>query len=145
MSLTDLLKQQRIVLESGDTTQALGLLDAIEEQIDRAGAWAWLQRNAPESYERLIRKRESAAEGLAQSGRWELRPLARVFGWCEKHGIELATFELPNHLAKYREAASRLNPIITSGAEQAEIKQQLFAAIETIKSHPNGTTTSECV
>ena len=131
------VEKQRAALEAGDVEEALRLLSELEDRMEKAKVWGWLRSNEPKSYEQLISKVGYAAEGLAQSGRIELGQLARVFTWCKDHNIELAALGLPKHLFKYREAASKLNLIVTSQAEEANVKADLLAEIETIKSHVN--------
>ncbi len=135
MTIDELIRQQRTALQAGKCEEALSLLDSIVEEIERTNAWAWLQKHQPESYDQLIRKVEQARVGLAPSGRSELAQLERVFIWCRDHSIELAALDLPKQVSKYRESAGRLDAIVSSGAEEAQIGQELLPAIEVIKSH----------
>jgi hypothetical protein len=72
---------------------------------------------------------------LAQSGRTELRQLREVFDWCESHGIALSTLDLPENIAKYRQAASKLRHRTKADAVEADKKRQMPEAIEFIKLH----------
>ena len=140
-TIDELINHQRIALQAGKCEEALSLLDSIVDEIDRANAWAWLQKHEPESHEQLIRKVGHARVGLAQSGRSELSQLERVFTRCKDHGIELSTLDLPRQLAIYRESTGKLNAIVINGAEESQVEQELLAAIQMIKSHRTGAET----
>ena len=63
-----------------------------------------------------------------------MKQLIKIFRSCRDHGISLDELDTPHNLHKYREAAAKLNEIVSG---ESEIREQLEAAIETIKSHSN--------
>ena len=145
MSLDDLLKQQRKALKKRKYKKALRLLNSIEEEIDKTDAWAWLQKHELRSYKQLIKKLEYAAEGLAPSGRSELKSLASVFQWCKEHNIKLSLFDLPGHVANYREAASWLRKLIRTASGEDEAGKAIRDAVNTINKHTTRRQTREMV
>ena len=134
IALTSFAEKQRVALEAGDVDKALRLLRKLEGRIEKAKAWGWLRSNEPESYEQLIDKLKQSRKGRSASGRTEINQLRRIFRSCRDHDISLVELDVPSNLHKYREAAAKLNEIV---AGESEIREQLEAAIETIKSHSN--------
>jgi hypothetical protein len=128
--LAKFAKRQRVALESENVDKALRLLRKLEARIEETKAWGWLRSNEPESYEQLIDKLKQSSKGRSASGRTEMKQLIRIFESCEAHGISLDELDAPNNLHKYREAAAKLNAIV-SGRSQMNLEE----AIETIKSH----------
>jgi len=145
VTLDKLLAKQRKALKKRKYKKALRLLNSIEEEINKTNSWDWLLNNEPKSYRQLIKKLEYAAEGLAPSGRSELQSLARVFQWCKEHNIELSLFDLPGHVANYREAASYLRGLVGADSDEATTVSEVRAKIATIKTHTTRRQTREMV
>ena len=130
IELTVFAERQRATLEAGEVDEALQLLSGLEDQIENTKAWGWLRSNEPESYEQLVDKLEQSRQGRSASGRTEMKQLITIFESCRDYGISLVELDVPNNLHKYREAAAKLNAIVSGRSEI-----NLEAAIETIKSH----------
>ncbi len=128
--LAEFAKRQRVALESEDVDKALRLLRKLEARIEKTKAWGWLRSNEPESYEQLIDKHEQSSERRSACGRTEMEQLITIFKSCEAHGISLVELGVPSHLHKYREAAAKLNAIVSGRSQMS-----LVEAIETIKAH----------
>ena len=95
-------------------------------------------------YYDLIRNVEYAEEGLTKSGRSELGSLVRVLKWCAEQDIPLSHFDLPSHLASYREAASYLWHTIHSTPDE-DAREALLTEPSAINGHISRKDTRELV
>ncbi|MCJ7739608.1 MAG: hypothetical protein MUQ10_20235, partial [Anaerolineae bacterium] len=113
IQLAAFAERQGVALESEDVDGALRLLSKLEAWIEKTKVWGWSRSNEPASYEQLIDKLKQSSKGRSACGRTEMKQLVKIFESCRDHGISLVELDVPSHLHKYREAAAKLNAIVS--------------------------------